>query len=284
MHAKGGDGAVGLHRGLEVRDLRAAVGGRCHVLDARLRPAHGHAKEPSYRGEGRVLGVDAELDAEASAHLRGDHPHQVLLEAEAGGDVVAQHVRRLGGRPQGEATRGGIGHGESGPRLHGHSAQPLAHHALPHHLVRLGEGGVGLTHLDGRLVLDVVRRVVEELGRTRRHGRELIGYRGQGLPGDHHVGCSVHGRRLGGGDHRRHRLADVAHVADGQRIVPPAHARGRPTSPFRAGAPEGNGLAVRAQILARHHLEHARALGGRRGVDRAHLGVGVRAAHERDVV
>ena len=150
--------------------------------------------------------------------------------------------------------------------------------------VRLGEGGVGLARLDGRLVLDVLRRIVEELGSAGLHRRELISHRGQGLPRDHHVGRSVHGRRLGGGDHRRYRLADIAHVADRQRIVPPADDSWPLRRPPPRSAHRRNGLAVRAQILARHHLEHARPLHGRRGVDRAHPGVGVRAAHERDVV
>ncbi len=43
-HAERGDGAVPLHRRLQIRHLGAAVGGRGHVLVARLRPAHGDAE------------------------------------------------------------------------------------------------------------------------------------------------------------------------------------------------------------------------------------------------
>mgnify|MGYP003694216801 CR=1 FL=1 len=87
--------------------------------------------------------------------------------------------------------------------------------------MRLGKGGVGVARLDGLRMLDVLRGVLEELGRAVGHGGGRVHHRGQRLPVDgHHGGAVGRGLRRGsddGGD----RLAGMAHAVHRERIVLP---------------------------------------------------------------
>ena len=191
-----GDAAVGVHRRLHVGDLAAPVRGRHHVLDARLDPPERHAPLARERGHHHVLGIGAELHAEAAAHLGRDDADLVLGHAQGRGEARAERVRRLVRRPHDDAAAGEVGCGEDGPSLDRHTREPLAHHPLLHHAMRLGKGGVGVARLDGLGMLDVLRRVVEELRRAVGHGGGRVHHRGQRLPVDGHRGGAV-GRGLG---------------------------------------------------------------------------------------
>ncbi len=284
VHAHGGDGAVRLDGRLEVGHLRAPVGGGHHVLDARLRPAQRQLVEARARGERGVLRIRAELHAEAAADLGRDHAHEVLRHAQHGGEVVAQHVRRLVARPHRDAARRRIGRGQRRAWLHRDAGQALADHPLLDDLVGLLEGGVGIALLDLGGVLDVAGRVLVQLGRAPGHrGGEVADGR-QRIPVDDDLLRAVHRRRFGGRDDRGHRLADVAHAADGEREVLAPGLGLRPAAALGTRPAERKLLHVGAQILARHHSHDAGPLEGGLRVDLAHARVGVRAAHEHDVM
>ena len=109
VHAEPGDAAVGVDGGLHVGHLRAPVGRRGHVLDARLDPAERHAAQARERGHDDVLGIGAELHAEAAADLRRDDADLVLGHAERLREAVAERVRRLVRRPHGEPAAREVG-------------------------------------------------------------------------------------------------------------------------------------------------------------------------------
>ena len=100
---------VGVHRRLHVGDLAAPVRGRHHVLDARLDPPERHAPLARQRGHDHVLGIGAELHAEAAAHLGRDDADLILGEAQGRGEPRAERVRRLVRRPHRDAAAGEVG-------------------------------------------------------------------------------------------------------------------------------------------------------------------------------
>ena len=283
-HAKRGDRAVVLHRGFEVGDLGAPVGRRHHVLEARLDPPERHPVEAGERGERRVLRVETELHAEATADLGRDHAHEVLRQAERRGEIVPEAVRRLGRGPHDDAARGRIGRRHRRARLERNPAEPLAHHALLDDALGARKGRVGLARLDLVPVLDVPGRVVIELRRARRHRRERVGHGGQGLPVHDDLGRRVHRERLRGGDDRGDGLARVAHPVHRERVVLASDVVAVGPAAFGAGTFEWQGGAQPADLLAGDDLEHAGALRRRGGVDLRDARVRVRASHERDVV
>ena len=232
------------------------------------------------RGQHHVLGVAAELVAEAAAHVRIDHADQVLIHAQHAGEIGAQSVGRLVRGPNHQTARGGIGRGHAGARLHRHAAQTLADDPLLDHALGLGEDRVGIAGLDLGLVLDVLRRIGMELRRTGGLRHEDVGHRGQRLPVDHHGFDAVVGGVVGVGHHRGHRLADVADHLRRQR---PVLAAGRTA----AGAALGRRTRGRqclgqlADVVTRDDHADAGHLQRRLDVDTADPRVGVRAAHER---
>ena len=279
LHAKRADGAVVLHRRLEVGDLGPTVGGGHHVLDARLHPLE---RQPVVAGEGgqhHVLRVAAELHAEAAAHVGVDDPDEVLLDADDVGEVGAQGVGGLVRGPHDDAAGGRIGRGHARAGLHGDAAQPLADHPLLHHASGPGEDRVGIALLDLVLVLDVLGRVGVQLGGAVGHGGEDVGHRRQRLPVDLHRVDAVVGSVVGVGHDGRHGLADVADDLGRQRPVLTAGRAG-------AGAALGGGAGGRQRlgqlpdVLAGHDHAHARHLQRRPRVDLLDAGVGVGAAHE----
>ncbi len=209
----------------------------------------------------------------------------MLLDAEQRGEVIAQIMGRLVRRPHGHAAHERIGHGQHRARLHRHAAQSLADHPLLDDLVRLRERRVGVTDLDVRLVLDVVLGVVVELRRAVLQRAELIAERGQRLPLDRDVGRGVDGERFRRGEDGGHRLADVADLADRERVVLATHARVRATAAaLGARSAERNRLAVGPEVLSRHDAKDTRPRRRSRGVDAPDLRVRVRAANERHVL
>ena len=283
VRAERGDAAVGVHRRLHVGDLATPVRGRHHVLDARLDPPEGHATLPREGGHHHVLGIGAELHAEAAAHLGRDDANLILGEAQCRGQPRAERVRRLVRRPYGDAAAGEVGRGEDGPALDRHAREALAHHPLLHHAMRLRKGSVGVARLDGLGMLDVLRGVLEELGRAVGHGGGRVHDRGQRLPVDGHRGGAV-GRSLGGGtDDGGDRLAGMAHAVHREGIVLPPDLALRVAAALGGDARDGQRRDVRHEIAPGHDGDHAGQRARRGGVDAANVRVGVGAAHEGDV-
>ena len=234
---------------------------------------------PREGGQHHVLGVAAELVAEAAAHVRIDHADQVLIHAQHAGEIGPEVVRRLVRGPHHQAARGGIGRGHAGARLHRHAAQALADDPLLHHALGLGEDRVGIAGLDLILVLDVLRGIRVELRRAVGQRGEDVGDRGQRLPVDHDRFDAVVGGVVGVGHHRRHRLADVADHLRRQRPVL-ATRRAAAGAALGRRARGGQRLGQLADVLARDDHANAGHLQRRLDVDTPDARVSVGAAHE----
>src|SRR5262249_864556 len=78
----------------------------------------------------------------------------------------------------------------------------------------------------------------------------------------------------------RHRLANVALAYEGEGEVRPPDTRLPGPTALGGRASKGDGLAAAADVLARHHLEHARSPRRRGPVDLADLGVRMWASHK----
>jgi hypothetical protein len=134
-------------------------------------------------------------------------------------------------------------------------------------------------------VLDVLRRVGVELRRAVRERGELIADGGQRLPRHLDLGGGVDRDRLGGGDDRRHRLADVADGPDRQRVVlPPAPRRRLAPTTLGARSPERDRLAGALDVLARDDARDPRPRQRAARVDAPDPRVRVRAPDEGDVL
>ncbi len=113
---------VGAHRALRLRlhgrdrpvlrrrerqlvDGVAPVDGRNVVLRPLLRPLHRPAESLRQRDREELLRVDVELRAEAASHVRCDHAHLRLRDAEDEGHREAQDVRHLRRGPERDVAR-----------------------------------------------------------------------------------------------------------------------------------------------------------------------------------
>src|SRR5690606_20229353 len=111
-----------------------------------------------------ILGVHADLHAEAAAYIGGDDTNLALAEAQHLGHLAADLVRRLGAAVEDDPAADGVGRGGHGAALHGDAEEPLVDHALFHHAVGGGEGGLNVALLAAARVVDVAGEAVEEQG------------------------------------------------------------------------------------------------------------------------
>ena len=293
VHAERGDGAV-----VSTAASRSVTWARpcvVAIMCSTRVSVHrsGHAVLAGERGQHDVLRVAAELHAEAAAHLGRDDAHEVLRHAERRRRGRCAARGAPGAWPTPRCRRvSGVGRGQDGARLHRHAAQPLADHPLLDHAMGLGEGRVGVARLDRSCVLDVLRRVVVELGRAVGHGGERVGDRGQRLPVDDHRGGAVGRGLVRGRDHGGHRLAHVAHAVHRERVVLPPDARSWPrrrprrrrrrSAAARSGARMSSPGHDHAHAGQRCAPPRCRSRGCARGRGAAHEGHVVQAG-QRDV-
>ena len=260
-----------VHRGLDVVVLVARVVGGDQMLAPVLDPFH-RALQPHRRDADQdVLGIELAADAEAAADVRLVALHRRRRAVEHARDQLLVAVRHFGGAVQFQHVARGVVAAERAARLQRHAGVPAA----------------------GELQLDDVRRGFEHrfdvavaLRQDRGFGvaaeREFAGLvagveqRRQFL--------DLHGDEIGGvlgdvgvlGEHRRHRLADIAHLVRRQHRL--AVGRELLDRPF-------------AEIDRRHvgdvgrgpHRDHARQRARGVGVDRDDVGVGVVGAHDPHV-
>ena len=269
-HAQAADLAVPLHAELDVVDVAAAVPHRDHVLGAGLRPLHRAAEQERGLGDDEVLDDHPGLGAEATADRRVRAAHDLGVEPELGGELVAHAVRALGRGPEREPALGLAGNGHDPGRLHRHRRDPLVDDAHRHHDV-----GVVEHALDGpgphrvrdvrALRLEHDRRVGQDRGFGVDDRRQRVVVDDHGFGGVDRLGLRLR-------DHHRHDVADEPHAVPGERR--PVH-RGR----------QHHEAVVLGQVevvggVHRHDAGHADRVAR---VDALEHGVGDRRAHERDV-
>ena len=251
----------------------AAVG---HPLDVAVELACGP-------GQAHVLRVQEDLGAEAAAHVRRDHAHLVLGQAQhEGRHEQPLHVRVLVADVQRVLVARSVVAADGRARLHGVGDEAVVDQVELGDVRGAGKRGIDSALVaDGPLVAVVVGGDVVQ-GRAGHTASRGIGHADHG--GQHVV---VHLHQLGrvarlllreGHDHG-HMVAHVAHLAlrqDGVLWLLHGLAIG-------AGDEPATGQAV--DVVGRHigageHAQHAgRGLGGVH-LDAVDLGVGVRRAHE----
>ena len=227
--------------------------------------------------DGHLVRIDVHLDAVAAADVGADHAHVALGQAHVLGEHALHHVRRLGGMIDGELGGGAVVVGQDRARLQRHAGVAAGVEGGLHHLVRGVERIVDLAGL----VHALKAQVVAELGvdrRLRRLQRRLhVDHRRQRLVVDLDPGGGILGQRAGLGHHRSDRLADPGRALERQgQLRRRLHA-------FEVRQGRHPGIAMRRQVRALEHAQHARDLERRGAVDRQDFGMGVRASDEGDM-
>ena len=232
-------------------------------------------------GEDRLLGVEELLDAEAAADVRRHDAQLVLRNVE---DEVAHQqlddVRELARRPQGEVLAGRVVFGDRGARLHRVADEAVVDEADARDMRRFGEcrrGRLGVAALP--IEAGVVRDLVEDRRRARPDRVEHADDGGQRL-----VLHLDRFDRLAGllqciGDDKGDRVADAAHLADGEcgvgRLL---HRRAVDIGDPPAARDAAD--IVGGEVGAGEDGDDARHRGSRRGIDRLEVGMGVWRAQE----
>src|SRR5207248_7801522 len=85
-----------------VQHIAAMEGGR-HVLRARRHPCNRSAETARQEACQNVLAMRADLGAEATAHVRGDHPKLLLGHAQRTCEVRTRKKRCLRAEPNGQS-------------------------------------------------------------------------------------------------------------------------------------------------------------------------------------
>ena len=228
----------------------------------------------------RLLGKDVTLEPEAAADVGTDHPQLVLREAHDVRRTSADEVRRLRRGPQREIAVG-LGPGERRAPLHRMRAVAIGVEALPQDEGRPGKGAVDVSDGGRQPHHRVVTELLVDEGRPGLHRGLGIDHRLERLVLDLDQLGAILGDVAAVGEHRRHRLADVADLADG-------HAR--PLALLEHGRREDllaerqtHGLERGRDVLAGEDAAHAGQPERRAGVDAGDPGVRVRTADEGDV-
>ena len=206
-------------RDLDVLDEVPTVDGRLVVLAARRRPLDRPAQPAGQREADGLLGVDVELRAEPTPHIRRDHPELVLRDAGDERQEDADEVRHLGCRPERERVGSCRRVRDHRPRLHRVGDQALVDVAALEHDVRLGLGRLVVAVLLVEGVADVGAEILVHEGGPGcyrllhvEHDRQRLVV---DLDGLQRVRRPVAARR----DHDRDGVTDVAHRVTRHRVV-----------------------------------------------------------------
>ena len=200
------------------------------------------------------------------------------------GQVATVEVRPLTTRPDRQPAGGRIGRSHDCAALHRHTRKPLAGDALAHNAMRVGEGGIRIAVLARPDMIDVIGHIFEQLRRAILARLEHIHDHRQRLPVHHHLGGGIGGDLGRDGDHRRHRLADMAGTINRERVVGWSRIAGRVGRCAAFAAADRHWAAQGRQVAASDHRHHAGVIQRRLRINATDACVAVGAAHKRDVV
>ncbi len=201
------DRAVGLDRRANAMQLLARVIGGDQVLAPVLDPLHGPAEPHRGDADQHVLRIELAADAEAAADMGLEHMDRGRRDAEHAREQLANAMGHLGRAVQLKQVAGGVVAADCTPCLQGHAGMAAdGKLELDHdrrgakHLVDIA---VALAD-DRRLGVAAAGELPRLVGR-RHHDRQFLDLDRDQIGGVlGHVGV---GRK-----HRRHRIADVAHL------------------------------------------------------------------------
>ena len=204
---------LGIERDLTQRDVVTAMRVRQERLRARRGPFHRPSQLARRVAGQRMLGINEQLHAKATADIRRDNAEALLPGLE---DHLAQHALQqpaaLGVGAQGEALGIGIKHRQRRTGLHRGDDDAVVHHREAGDMRGLLEQRLGRVLLADIEHL-VARHAVPNLRLTRQVGHREISDGGQHVILDHD-GLGRIARRLDGlGDDEGHRIAGMAYRA-----------------------------------------------------------------------
>ena len=167
------------------------------------------------------FGIDEDFGAEAAADIGCDDPQLVLRrESDEGREDEPRHVRVLAGGVERERVGTGIVFADRRARLHRVGDQPVVDDVELRHVSCGGEGRVGRGLVAKMPVVDrVVGRDVMDLRLSGARGLRQIDHRGQFAIVDLDLLRCVFRLSQGVGDDDGDVVADVAHLALGERRV-----------------------------------------------------------------
>ena len=224
----------------------------------------------------RFFRVERRLGAEAAADMGRDDADRFEVAFEQIGERGAAKVRRLRRRPHRQHVGRGVVVREHGAAFERHGAAAVEGKLLLEHVRRARECRLDVAVAHGNDGGDVGREVAVRRRRAGAGGVAAVADRRQQLELDVHRGGGILGEIAVVRDRHGDGLPHIADLAPGQCEL---RARRR----NRWIGHQHRNLAVRharRQIIRGQYGMNARHCAGRRRVDRADCGVGVRAAHE----
>ena len=233
--------------------------------------------------DAEIFGIGRLLHAERTADAVGQDAHLVAPDAEHLGDVVAEAEHPLAADMQGPMAALGVVIGDRRARLHRVDDDAVVAQFEAGDVGRAGKGGGDLVAVAVvEIEPDISRHVVVKKrgGGGRRLAR--LGHRRQRVDLDDDGFGGVLGGGDGLGDHRGDGLADMPHLAGGERIAGRAQHR-RAVAIVHDLARRQRADPARRQIgrgVDRQHVGHRAR---RRGLDAADHAVGIVAAHHHRI-
>ena len=167
-----------------------------------------------------VLGVEAELQAEAAADVGSDDANAPLVERQALRQLLADQMRRLGGGVDLQRARAGAPMGDDAARLHRQRAHPVHMEAPFDHDRGRGHAALrlaGALHVAGQQVGG--QRLGVQHRRVGGERAERVGHVRQRLVVDVDQLQRVLGEGAAGRDHAHHRLALVDRLVARERVI-----------------------------------------------------------------
>ena len=269
------DAAIGLRADTDVVHGLARMGAGAEKLQAVFDPLDRSPERHRVQHRQHVLRIEAELHAEAAAHIGCDDPNAPLIERQALRQLLPDQVRRLGGGMDLQRARACPPMGDDAARLHGERAHPV-HTEAPldddlgggHAILRIARAvHVAGQQVRGQRLGMQNRRVVGERAQRVRHMRQRLVV---DVDEVQRVLCNRAARR----DHAHHRLALVDRLIRRQRVV--GQQRGAGHRPQHRQRPaRGPHVGTRQDVT---DAGHGAGLGH---VDRANRCAGERTAAHR---
>ncbi len=263
-----GDRAVAPHAGAQPHQHRVAAAVAVEDLLAAERHLHRAAEAQRHLRRHDLVVERVALAAEAAAVRAGDHPDARRRHLEHARQRPVHVVRRLRRRVEGDPVVV-LGHRDGGMLLHRQVGVALVEEDVLEDLVGRGEALGHRAEVHRHLLVHVA--AVAVVMQPRLGGRQRLldaGDGGQRLVLDLHLVGGLVGGVLGQRRHRRHRVADEAHLVGAERVL---------VLGDRQDA-EGH-----REVAPGQEAQHARHPRGRRQVDAGDARVRHRRAHEAQV-
>ncbi len=187
------------------------------VFAAILDPAHRVVARKRQGREDDLLRVEPRLRAEAAADIGGDDADAARLDLKKFGERDAHRVRRLGRGIDDDLVEPMVVKSDDGAAFERQPRLPV-HAEFAGHGKRGGAGRSGdIAAFDKAFDIEIIAPALMHEGAAAPHVARRVHDWRQHLEIDGHGGCQILGLGAGRGETGGDRLADIAHLVDGQR-------------------------------------------------------------------